>query len=142
MKRSSMVFEEEKSNNTACSNGDGNDEAGILANNIEKFGEHRKYMLEKEHPVHIMGFRSSLCLVPIPLMRPQVERHELPRQKQFPHVMFRDLVAGFEVVPNEEFEIMSWESRHIHIPSIYTVEVYVEEQAVCSTPTGKSRSSK
>uniref|UniRef100_A0A0E0M592 Uncharacterized protein n=1 Tax=Oryza punctata TaxID=4537 RepID=A0A0E0M592_ORYPU len=116
---------------------------GMLANNIEKFGEHPKDMLEKEHPVHIIGFTSSSCPVPLRLMPPQVEKHELPRQNQLPNVMFGDIVAGFKAVPDEEFEIVSWESRlPPYTKYIHSVEVNVDKKTLCSTPSGKRRSSK
>lgn len=111
---------------------------GMLATHLAEFGEHPRNTLEKEHPLHIIGFTSSSCPFPLRLMPPRVGRDDDPLRK-LPHVMFGDLIAGVTAIPCEF--VVSWDSR---IPPytkfVHSVEVRTEEKHDCTTPTGKRRS--
>ncbi|TVU24204.1 hypothetical protein EJB05_26623, partial [Eragrostis curvula] len=102
----------------------------MVENNLSKYGEHPKDIIEKEHPIDISRFAST-CPTSLRLMPPRVEKDESPERK-LPVMMFGDLIAGSMSVPNEEFELVAWKSR---IPP-YTK--YVQSVEACDDQMPRS----
>ncbi|KAK3119123.1 hypothetical protein QOZ80_9BG0714360 [Eleusine coracana subsp. coracana] len=96
---------------------------GMVENNLSRYGEHPKDIIEKEHPVDISSFASA-CPVSLRLMPPRVEKDESSK-RNFPKMMFGDLIAGSISAPCEDFELVTWKSR---IPPYTT---YVQSVAAC-----------
>uniref|UniRef100_A0A0D9XHK5 Disease resistance N-terminal domain-containing protein n=1 Tax=Leersia perrieri TaxID=77586 RepID=A0A0D9XHK5_9ORYZ len=113
---------------------------GMVKNNLSKYGEHPKDILEKEKPIDITRFLSSYptCLQ---LMPPRVEKDHIPNRKK-PRMSFGDLVIGCSAIPDGDFELVTWQSR---IPPytkyVQSVAVFVDGKNGCTTSTRKRRSS-
>uniref|UniRef100_J3N0R1 Uncharacterized protein n=1 Tax=Oryza brachyantha TaxID=4533 RepID=J3N0R1_ORYBR len=84
---------------------------GMVKNNLSKYGEHPKDIIEKEQPIDITRFASS-CPSRLRLMPPRVERrNDADPNKNRPSMLFRDLIAGCKAIPDGDFELVTWESR-------------------------------
>lgn len=95
----------------------------MVENNLSRYGEHPKDIIEKEHPIDISRFASA-CSVSLCLMPPRVEKDE-SSERTLPNMMLGDLIAGSMSLPSEDFELVTWKSR---IPP-YTK--YVQSIAAC-----------
>ncbi|EEC66531.1 hypothetical protein OsI_32664 [Oryza sativa Indica Group] len=82
---------------------------GMVKNNLSKYGEHPKDIIEKEQPVDATRFVSSYP-TRLHIMPPRVERDDLPNIGM-PTIFFGDLIAGSVAIPNGDFEIVTWKSR-------------------------------
>ncbi|KAB8111996.1 hypothetical protein EE612_049905 [Oryza sativa] len=82
---------------------------GMVKNNLSKYGEHPKDIIEKEKPVDATRFVSSYP-TRLHIMPPRVERDDLPNIGM-PTIFFGDLIAGSVAIPNGDFEIVTWKSR-------------------------------
>uniref|UniRef100_J3N0R6 Uncharacterized protein n=1 Tax=Oryza brachyantha TaxID=4533 RepID=J3N0R6_ORYBR len=78
----------------------------VVQNNFSVFREHPKVLMDKEHQIDITKFLPSSP--PLRLM-PPCKGNESKRDLS--KVMFGDLIAGTVVLPNEDFELIAWESR-------------------------------
>jgi hypothetical protein len=79
----------------------------VVQSNLSVYGEHPKYLMDKDHPIDISNIASSST--PLQLMPPH--REDDGSIKDLPKVIFGDLIAGSAILPKEEFELVAWESR-------------------------------
>jgi hypothetical protein len=82
---------------------------GLVDNNLSKYGEHPKEMLENERPIDITALYYSSSAA-TRLMPPRVEGDDCPKRK-LTHIPFGELIAGHISAPNNEFVVNTWESR-------------------------------
>ncbi|GJN15049.1 hypothetical protein PR202_gb01935 [Eleusine coracana subsp. coracana] len=85
----------------------------VVENNFSVFGEHPKNLMDKDHPIDITRFASSLSSLSFATLRlipPHIEVNDDSKRK-LPKVMFGDMIAGTTVLPKEDFELVAWESR-------------------------------
>lgn len=113
---------------------------GLVENHLSKYGQHPKETLEKKQPIDITSLASSYP-ARLLLMPPRVARDD-PTKRKLTSMLLVDLIAGCTAIPNDEFEIVAWESR---IPPytmyVHSVAPCAEEKHGCTTPTRKRRSS-
>ncbi|TVU31382.1 hypothetical protein EJB05_23065, partial [Eragrostis curvula] len=85
----------------------------VIQKNFLVFGEHPKNLMDKDHPVDITKLVSLSSSLPssttVRLMPPHSEIDY--SKKKLPKVMFGDIIAGRAILPEEEFELVAWESR-------------------------------
>ncbi|EAY77631.1 hypothetical protein OsI_32672 [Oryza sativa Indica Group] len=79
----------------------------VVKNNFPMFIEHPKLLMEKEHQIDISNLVSSSS--PLRLMPPHCEEDQSKRC--LTKVMFSDFIADYVVIPKENFELVTWESR-------------------------------
>uniref|UniRef100_A0A0E0B7M9 Uncharacterized protein n=1 Tax=Oryza glumipatula TaxID=40148 RepID=A0A0E0B7M9_9ORYZ len=79
----------------------------MIQKNFSEFKEHPKLLLDKEHHIDITKLTSSSS--PLHLMPPHCE--DVQSKRSLTKVMFSDFIADSVVIPKENFELITWESR-------------------------------
>ncbi|KAL6641603.1 hypothetical protein ACP70R_019784 [Stipagrostis hirtigluma subsp. patula] len=113
----------------------------VVKNNFSVFGEHPKNLMEKGHPVDITRFvsssSSSQSSPTLRLMPPHLnEQHD--SKKELPKVMFGDLIAGSAILPKEEFEMVTWESRLPPYRRFVNLATYCVDEKISQHHTASS----
>ncbi|TVU31385.1 hypothetical protein EJB05_23068, partial [Eragrostis curvula] len=112
---------------------------GMVDNNLSKYGEHPKDILENERPIDISAFYSSGSATRRQ-MPPRVEGDDDSPNRKLAHIAFGDLVEGFISVPSNEFVLVAWESR-IAPYTRYVSDVCCAEDKLGSTNSARKRRS-
>jgi hypothetical protein len=97
----------------------------VVQSNLSVYGEHPRNLMDKDHPIDISNIVSSSTR--IQLMPPHREDDS---KKDLPKVMFGDLIAGFAILPREEFELIAWESRIPPYKKFLNVAKFFDEMSL------------
>ncbi|KAM0889507.1 hypothetical protein ACQ4PT_027640 [Festuca glaucescens] len=109
----------------------------VVDSNLSASGSHPKALHEKDHPVDITMFSPSSSSR-LRIMPPRSRTDDICTG-ELANVTFGNLVAGScAVLPQEEFQIMVWESRMP--PFTKFVASCVEEKVQCTALAGEKRS--
>jgi hypothetical protein len=98
----------------------------VVQSNFSVYGEHPKYLMDKDHPIDISNIASS----PTPLRLMPPHREEDDSKRNLPKVMFGDLIAGSAILPREEFELVAWESRIPPYKKFLNVAKFFDEMSL------------
>jgi hypothetical protein len=84
----------------------------MVDNNLSKYGDYPKDMLDNERPIDLTPFNSSWpSSSSLRMMPPRVERYGDSSEQKSDHVSFGDLITGSISIPNNQFVLIAWESR-------------------------------
>ncbi|KAL6642534.1 hypothetical protein ACP70R_020715 [Stipagrostis hirtigluma subsp. patula] len=110
---------------------------GMVDNNLSRYGEHPKNILENERPIDLTSFISS-CHGSLRLMPPRVERDKDCPKRKPPNVSLGDLIRGC-TIPKGEFMLVAWESRIAPYTKHVCVAACTDDNG-CRTSARKRRS--